>query len=35
MKEGREEGGHGQSMTFAYMAMSRELVYLFNVHLKE
>lgn len=35
MKEGREEGGHGQSMIFACMAMSREPVNLLNVHLKE
>lgn len=35
MKEGREEGGHGQSVTFACMAMSRELVNLLHVRLKE
>lgn len=35
MKEGREEGGHGQSMIFACAAMSLELVTLLNVLLKE
>lgn len=35
MKEGREEGGHGQSMILACMAMPREPVNLLNVHLKK
>lgn len=35
MKEGREGGGHGQSMIFAYVTMSLEPVTLLNVLLKE